>query len=152
MPSRIRIDHSISGPELDALRAGTTAPREPTYAPAPSPGSVNAYVARVATGRVAALLTATGVLLLVVALAARGVTTGRATAGAAVASPVASVAVATETPSAIYARAPSLSLWCDGTPRELVSASQSAAAWQAGCVAAYGWCSECQIAWQQAHP
>ena len=60
--------HSISGPDLDALRAGTTAPRNPTSRPATG-ASVNAWML-MDGGRL--WLAALVLALLVVAVAAFG--------------------------------------------------------------------------------
>lgn len=58
----------------------------------------------------------------------------------------------TETREAIYAAAPTMTVWCAGRQTELTSARQVAPHARAGCVAAYGWCVECQAAWAAAHP
>jgi hypothetical protein len=58
----------------------------------------------------------------------------------------------TPSAAAVYAAAPSMTLWCDERRTELTSARQVAPHARAGCVAAYGWCVECQAAWAAAHP
>lgn len=64
----------------------------------------------------------------------------------------------TETREAIYAAAPTMTLYCDGQQRELVNARDVARLvettpnWQRRCFAAYGWCETCQHAWYGAHP
>lgn len=68
MPSTWKTAHSISGPDLDALRAGTTAPRNPTSRPATG-ASVNAWML-MDGGRL--WLAALVLALLVVAVAAFG--------------------------------------------------------------------------------
>ena len=66
MPSTVRLDHSISGADLDALRAGGTAPRPPTSRPGQG---VNAWML-MDGGRL--WLAALVLALLVVAVAAFG--------------------------------------------------------------------------------
>lgn len=157
MPSTVRIDHTISGPALDALRASGTTATGPTARPA---RGVNAWA--FVDGKLwpAALVLA----LLVVAVATFGAWRSTRTAPIAayappaVAAPVATVAVpalaVTPAPTAVevYAVAPTMTLWCDGRRVEMTSARQVSGYYRAGCVAAFGWCSACQDAWYDAHP
>jgi len=127
MPSRIRLDHSISGRDLDVLLEDRG--REPVVA------------------RLWPALVAAGVLLLLVGLAARGLSV--------VAPPSPSMAETTTappTPVIDYATQPAMRIWCDGNPVDLVSASQVTTELTRTCWTDYGWCHECQLAWMRAHP
>lgn len=187
MPSTVRLDASITGPALDALRAGSTEERVPqwqagqggqsrnAYAPtAPRPASTSqlggvvaalaAVVAVVALGFVAVrVLRAPSATVAVVGAwrTSRPAATVAAYAPPAVetaAPPAAQVAAPALAPAstvdvvAAYAARPTMTLWCDNQRAEIVSARQVPSRYAAGCVAAYGWCSECQQAWQDAHP
>ncbi len=161
MPSTWKTAHSISGPELDALRAGGTAPRVPTSRPA---RGVNAWML-MDGGRL--WLGVLVLSVLVVAVAAFGawrtmrepvaryappVEAAPAVAPVAAVPALATSPVPTATPVQLYAAAPTLTLYCDGQRVEMTSAKQAAARYRAGCVAAYGWCEACQIAWYGANP
>jgi hypothetical protein len=156
MPSTVRLDHSISGPELDALRAGTTAPHNPTARPATG-ASINAWM--LDEGKLWPVAVVLAVLVVIVAVL--GAWRSMRTPVVAYAPPAAQVAEVdvpaltprpTETREAIYAAAPSLTVYCDGQQRELTSAQQMTPHYRAGCVAAYGWCETCQDAWASLHP
>lgn len=81
-----------------------------------------------------------------------------------VAAPVATVAVPALAPAptvdvvAAYAALPTITVYCDNVRRDYASARAvgrmlaTTPDWQRRCVAAYGWCSDCQQAWQDAHP
>lgn len=143
MPSRIRIDHSISGPDLDALRAGQSATQRPAWGPR---GGVNAFGP--AARRLWPALVVAGVLLLVVGLSARGLANAPQ-----MDAPVSQVLeVAPPTPVIDYATQPVMRIWCDGTPVDLVSARQVTTELTRTCWTDYGWCHECQLAWMAAHP
>lgn len=167
MPSRVRLDHSISGPALDALRASGTTATGPTARPARG-ASVNAYV--IGAGRVWPVLAALALVLGCVGLA--GAVPGRpepvAVAPVQVAvqeSPMSTAlpataieAIPTPSPVEVYAAAASMTVWCDDRRVELYDVRQLARLlsatpnWPRRCFAAYGWCPACQDAWKLAHP
>lgn len=149
MPSRLRLDHSISGPDLDALMAGQSATRRPAWGPL---AGLNAYGP---VTRLWPVLAVAGVLLLLVGLAGRGIANAPRTDMDA-ASPV--VITAPATPVIDYATAPTMGVWCDGTRYEMETAREVDALrravpdWPRRCWADYGWCDACQVAWYTAHP
>ena len=147
MPSRIRLDHSITGHDLDALfedeGGSETSLRRPAWGPL---AGVNAYGPTVA--RLWPALIVAGVLLLLVGLATRGIANAPQ-----MDAPVSQVLeVAPPTPAIDYAAQPSMRIWCDGTPVDLVSARQVTTELTRTCWTDYGWCHECQLAWMDAHP
>ena len=143
MPSRVRIDHSISGPDLDALRAGQSATQRPAWGPR---GGVNAFGP--AARRLWPALVVAGVLLLLVGLATRGLANAPQ-----MDAPVSQVLeVAPPTPVIDYATQPVMRIWCGETAIDLVSASQATMELTRTCWADYGWCEACQLAWMAAHP
>ena len=143
MPSRVRIDHSISGPDLDALRAGQSATQRPAWGPR---GGVNAFGP--AARRLWPALVVAGVLLLLVGLATRGIANAPEWG-----TEVEQIAAnAPPTPIIDYAAQPVMRIWCDGNPVDLVSASQATMELTRTCWADYGWCEACQLAWMAAHP
>ncbi len=70
------------------------------------------------------------------------------------------VAAPTRTPSPVteWAARTSMTVYCDGEARVLVSTRATIALrgaipdWPRRCFAEYGWCEACQLAWMAAHP
>lgn len=80
------------------------------------------------------------------------------TSAATVAVPSLAAAPAPVSMVAAYAARPTMTVFCDNvrheyaTAREVGRMLERTPGWQRRCVADYGWCSECQQAWQDAHP
>lgn len=138
MPSRIRLDHSITGHDLDALLEDEGGSETSLRRPAWGPVVAHLWPA----------LAVAGVLLLVVGLSARGLANAPQ-----MDAPVSQVLeVAPPTPVIDYATQPVMRIWCGETAIDLVSASQATMELTRTCWTDYGWCEACQLAWMRAHP